>query len=55
VRLTEYAQDIGTIIGALREALLLLQKQGRITARKMNYPAHISESWEISFLQQERI
>lgn len=39
----------------LRSALEMLAKAKIIYARRMDYPKHIPEAWEIGFLKEERL
>jgi hypothetical protein len=49
IQLSGYAQKLNCDPDMLRDALIVLHGQGRISTRKMNYPEHIPESWQIVF------
>jgi predicted transcriptional regulator len=47
----EYAHGLSIAPSTLRRALVILDEEKRISARKMRYPSHIPEAWEIVFLE----
>lgn len=50
--LQTYAQSRNVSADVLRRVIQLLQEQGRISARKMDYPGYVPEAWEISFIDR---
>jgi hypothetical protein len=49
--LDQYAHQLSIAPSTLRKTLIILHDEKRISARKLNYPDHVPEAWEIVFLE----